>query len=276
LTALRTMVDPQHPQLSVARQCALLGLARSSYYYQPEPVRAFTLQVMNAIDRIYTDDPCFGARRVREILRREYGHAVGRERVRRLMRKMGLEAIYPRKRLSQPDKQHQVFPYLLRGLTIDRPNQVWCSDVTYVRLRGGFVYLVAVMDWFSRYVLSWRVSNTLDAAFCVAALEDALAQAVAEIFNTDQGAQFTADEFTRRVLGAGVRMSMDGRGRFVDNIFIERLWRSLKYEDIYLRDYETVQALIEGLTVWFDRYNTWRPHEALGYQTPAQVHGCAA
>jgi putative transposase len=270
------MVDPQHPQLSVARQCALLGLVRSSYYYQPVPLRPFTLQVMNAIDLIYTDDPCFGARRVRKILQREYGYAVGRERVRRLMRKMGLQAIYPRKSLSQPDQQHRVYPYLLRGLTIDRPNQVWCSDVTYVRLREGFVYLVAVMDWYSRYVLSWRVSNTLDAAFCVEALEDALAQALPEIYNTDQGAQFTGTEFTSRVLAAGVRMSMDGRGRFVDNIFIERLWRSLKYEDIYLKDYETVLALIEGLTIWFDRYNTWRPHESLGYETPVQVHGCAA
>jgi len=270
------LVEPEHPQLSVARQCELLGLPRSSYYYQPVAPDPFTLQVMNAIDQIYTDEPCLGVRRIWKILRRDYGYLVNHKRIQRLMRLMGLQAIYPRKRLSQPGKQHQIYPYLLRDLTVDRPNQVWCSDITYVRLRGGFVYLVAVMDWFSRFVLSWRISNTMDAAFCLAALEDALAQALPEIFNTDQGAQFTAAEFTGRVETAGVRMSMDGRGRFVDNIFIERLWRSLKYEDIYLKDYETIPALVDGLGAYFDKYNHWRPHQSFDYETPAQVYFQAA
>ena len=200
------------------------------------------------------------------------GLPVNRKRVHRLMQLMGLQAIYPRKRLSLPDKAHRVYPYLLREVTVDRPDLAWCSDITYLRLRGGFVYLVAVMDWYSRYVLSWRISNTLDAAFCVAALEDALAQGTPDIFNTDQGSQFTSAEFTGCVEAADIRMSMDGRGRYLDNIFIERLWRSLKYEDIYLKDYESVSALIDGVDAYFALYNWERPHQSLDYATPAQVY----
>ena len=269
------MIGPQHPQLSVVRQCELVGLPRSSFYYQAAAPDPFTLQVMHAIDRIYTDHPFFGVRRIWKTLRND-GYEVNRKRVHRLMQQMGLQAIYPRKRLSVPDNDHRVYPYLLRGLTIDRPDQVWCSDITYLRLRGGFVYLVAVMDWFSRYVLSWRISNTLDAAFCLAALEDALEQAVPDIFNTDQGSQFTSSEFTGRIEEAGIRMSMDGRGRFLDNIFIERLWRSLKYEDIYLKDYETVPALIDGVDTYFTFYNHERPHQSFDYQIPADVYLQAA
>jgi putative transposase len=270
------MIDSRHPQLSVARQCELVGLARSSFYYQPVAPDPFTLDVMHAIDRIYTDHPFYGVRRIWKSLRDDHGYEVNHKRVHRLMQQMGLQAIYPRKSLSQPNKEHRVYPYLLGGLTIDRPNQAWCSDITYVRLRGGFVYLVAVMDWFSRYVLSWRISNTLDAAFCLAALEESLAKARPEIFNTDQGAQFTSTEFTGSVEAAGIRISMDGRGRFLDNIFIERLWRSLKYEDIYLKDYETVAALIDGVDAYFAFYNDRRPHQTFDYETPAHVYFEAA
>ena len=265
------MIKPQDAQLSVARQCELVGLPRSSFYYQPVAPDAFTLEVMHAIDRIYTKRPFFGVRRIWKTLRDD-GYLVNPKRVHRLMQRMGLQALYPRQRLSLPDPAHRVFPYLLREVTVDRPDQAWCSDITYLRLRGGFVYLVAVMDWFSRYVLSWRISNTLDAAFCVAALEDALEHGTPDIFNTDQGAQFTSDDFTSRVETADIRMSMDGRGRFLDNIFIERLWRSLKYEDIYLKDYESVPALVDGVDAYFAFYNWERPHQSFDYDTPAKVY----
>ncbi len=265
------MVEAQEGQLSVARQCELLGLPRSSFYYQPQGTDPLTLEVMHAIDRIYTDRPFYGVRRIWWTLRDE-GLLVNPKRVHRLMQVMGLQAIYPRKRLSLPDQAHRIFPYLLRGVAVDRPDLAWCSDITYLRLRDGFVYLVAVMDWYSRYVLAWRISNTLDAAFCVEALEDALESGTPDIFNTDQGSQFTSADFTGRVAVADIRMSMDGRGRYLDNIFIERLWRSLKYEDIYLKDYETVSALIDGVDAYFTFYNWERPHQSLSYATPAQLY----
>ena len=276
MTVRRAMIELQHPQLSVARQCELVGLARSSFYYEPVAPDPLNLAVMHAIDRIYTDYPFFGVRRIWQTLRKDYDYQVNPKRVHRLMQQMGLQAIYPRQRLSLPDPAHRVYPYLLGGLTINRPNQAWCSDITYLRLRSGFVYLVAVMDWFSRYVLSWRISNTLDAAFCLAALEEALAKGVPEIFNTDQGSQFTGAEYTGRIEAAGIRMSMDGRRRCLDNIFIERLWRSLKYEDIYLKDYETVRALLDGVEAYFRFYNDRRPHQSFDYQTPAHVYFRAA
>lgn len=276
MTVRRAMIELLHPQLSVARQCALVGLARSSFYYEPVAPDPLNLAVMHAIDRIYTDYPFYGVRRIWKTLSTDYDYEVNPKRVHRLMQRMGLQAIYPRKRLSLPDHAHRVYPYLLGGLTINRPNQAWCADITYLRLRGGFVYLVAVMDWFSRYVLSWRISNTLDTAFCLAALEDALAKGVPEIFNTDQGCQFTSAEYTGRIEAAGIRVSMDGRRRFVDNIFIERLWRSLKYEDIYLKDYETVRALLHGVEAYFGFYNDRRPHQSFDYQTPAHVYYRAA
>ena len=265
------MIEPQDAQLSVARQCELVGLSRSSFYYQAEAPDPLTLAVMHAIDRIYTDRPFYGVRRIWWMLRAD-GLLVNHKRVHRLMQVMGLQAIYPRKRLSLSDQAHRVYPYLLRQVTVDRPDLAWCSDITYLRLRGGFVYLVAVMDWHSRFVLSWRISNTLDAAFCVAALKDALAQGTPDIFNTDQGSQFTSADFTGCVEAADIRMSMDGRGRYLDNIFIERLWRSLKYEDIYLKDYESVSALIDGVDAYLDFYNWERPHQSFDYDTPAQVY----
>lgn len=249
----------------------MLGLARSSWYYRPRGVSAYDLELMRLIDEQYTRTPFYGIRRMTASLGEE-GHNVNHKRIQRLMRLMGLEAIYPKPKLSKRDDQHKVFPYLLRGLTIDRPDQVWATDITYIRLRGGFVYLVAVMDWFSRYVLSWSLSVTMDVHFCLEALDDALRKATPEIFNSDQGSQFTSIEFTERLRKAEVRISMDGRGRAFDNIFIERLWRSVKYEEVYIKDYEHVPACIAGLRDWFLLYNTERPHQALGYRTPQQVY----
>jgi putative transposase len=231
---------------------------------------------MRLIDKQYLETPFYGSRRMAEQLKRD-GHEVNRKRVQRLMRLMGLEGVFPGRKTSVPAPGHKVYPYLLRGLTIDRPNQVWCSDITYVPLRRGFLYLVAVMDWFSRHVLAWRLSNTLEASFCVEAAAAALANARPAIFNTDQGAQFTSAAFTSLLVQHQVAISMDGRGRATDNIFIERLWRSLKYEDIYLKDYATGADVWDGLTNWFDLYTHRRPHQALGYQTPFEVyHGVKA
>jgi len=249
----------------------LLGLARSSWYYKPQEVSESELELMRLIDEQYTLTPFYGIRRMTACLNQQ-AHCVNRKRVQRLMRLMGLEAIYPKPKLSKRDDQHRVFPYLLRGLEIERPNQVWASDITYIRLRRGFVYLVAIMDWFSRYVLSWSVSVTMDVHFCLEALDNAIAKASPEIFNTDQGAQFTSREFTGKLQEAGVRISMDGRGRVFDNIFIERLWRSVKYEEVYIKDYHDVLACIAGLRAWFLLYNDRRPHQALGYKTPRQVY----
>lgn len=221
---------------------------------------------MRRIDVQYLETPFYGSRRMAACL------GVNRKRARRLMVTMGLEAIYPRPKTSRPGSGHEIYPYLLRGLAITRPNQVWAADVTYIPLRHGFMYLVAILDWFSRYVVTWRLSNTLEMHFCLAALEDALREAVPEIFNTDQGAQFTASAFVARVLASGARMSMDGRGRALDNAFTERLWRTVKYEEVYLRDYESVAALRDGLARYFTFYNHRRLHQALGYRTPAEVH----
>jgi len=267
----RALIEPSHGDLSVARQCELLGLARSSLYYRPREVSSFELGIMRAIDEQYTLTPFYGIRRMTACLHQQ-GYSVNHKRVQRLMRLMGLEAIYPKPRLSKRDDQHKVFPYLLRDLEIDRPDQVWASDITYIRLHRGFVYLVAVMDWFSRYVLSWSVSVTMDVHFCLEALGNALKRGKPGIFNTDQGAQFTSREFTGMLQGAGVRISMDGKGRAFDNIFIERLWRSVKYEEVYTKDYADVLDCIEGLRRWFLLYNDQRPHQALGYRTPSQVY----
>lgn len=268
---IRCWIEPHHSELSVAAQCELLGLARSSYYYEPVPESALNLGLMRLIDEQYLATPYYGSRRMTKHLVRT-GQLVNRKRVQRLMRTMGLEGVFPGRKTTIAAREHKVYPYLLRGLTIDRPNQVWCSDITYIPLRHGFLYLVAVMDWFSRLVLAWRLSNTLDAAFCVEAAAAALAHARPDIFNTDQGAQFTSDAFTSLLLQNHVAVSMDGRGRATDNIFIERLWRSLKYEDIYLKDYATGADLCNGLTDWFDHYTHRRPHQALQYRTPFEVY----
>lgn len=269
------MIDPEHPQLSVRRQCALIGLNRSTLYHQPVGESALNLTLMKLIDQEYTRAPFYGYRRMTARLREEHEHEVNHKRVARLMGLVGLQAVYPKPNTSVSQPHHPKFPYLLRGMAVTRPNQVWASDITYIPLRHGFMYLVAVMDWCSRYVLSWRLSNTLDGTFCQEALADALKLGQPDIVNTDQGAQFTAKGFTGMVQGAGIQVSMDGRGRAFDNIFIERLWRSVKYEDVYIKGYETAQALRVGLGDYFQLYNHARPHQSLGYKTPASVYQLA-
>jgi putative transposase len=269
---LRPLIDPDHPQLSVRRQCALLGLTRSSYYYEPASETKENLAVMRLIDEEYTRHPFYGSRRMAVWLRQQ-GQEVNRKRVQRLMRLMNLEAIYPKPKLSAADRQHKVYPYLLRDVTIARVDQVWSTDITYVPLTHGFLYLAAIIDWYSRYVISWRLSNTLDGSFCLDMLEEALSTGKPEVFNTDQGVQFTAAAWTSRLERAGVAVSMDGKGRWADNVFVERLWRTVKYEDIYLNRYEVVPELQVGLKAYFPFYNEVRPHRALGDRTPAEVYG---
>ena len=266
------MVEPDHPRLSITRQCRLLGIARSSDYRAPAGESEPNLALMRLIDAQFLETPWPGARQMARHLRRQ-GWCVGRKRIRRLMRKMGLAPIYQKPRTSLPHPEHRVYPYLLRALAIERPNQVWCADVTYIPMRRGFLYLVAIMDWASRKVLAWRLSNSLDAEFCVAALEDALARhGRPEIFNTDQGSQFTSLAFTEVLKAAGVRISMDARGRWMDNVFIERLWRSLKYECIYLHAFETGSQARVGIGRWIGYDNADRPHSALGGLTPEEAY----
>jgi putative transposase len=260
-----------HKVIPLTRQCELLGLSRSSLYYKPAPVPDFNLRLMELIDRQYTRDPSSGVPRMTAWLRRQ-GYRVNRKRIGRLMRSMGLQGVVPKKKLTRPNKEHKVYPYLLKGLDISRPNQVFCADITYIPMRKGFIYLTAVMDWHSRYVLSWKVSLTLDAAFCVEALEEALAIGVPDIFNTDQGSQFTSKDFTDVLKNHDIAISMDGRGRVFDNIFIERLWRTVKYEEVYLKDYENVLEAIRSLSDFFRRYNEERPHSSLGDRTPYEVY----
>jgi putative transposase len=269
--AKRELIEPAHTQISIARQCALVGLPRATYYYHTHGESAENLYLMRLLDEQYTDTPYYGVRRMTAWLRSQ-GYAVNHKRVARLLRTMGLETIYPKPRLSDPHPAHRVYPYLLRGVPITRVNQVWSTDITYIRLHGGFVYLVAVMDWFSRYVLSWALSITMDVGFCLEALEQALGVATPDIFNSDQGAQFTSTDFTRRLEAAGIKISMDGRGRALDNVFVERLWRTVKYEEVYLKDYATPRQAMQGLAQFFVRYNGLRQHQALGYQTPAAVY----
>lgn len=265
------LIDPSHPELSVRRQCELLGLNRSSLYYELVPETAENLRLMRRIDKQYTAYPFYGSRKMTRWLVQE-GESVNRKRVQRLMRLMGLEAIYPKPRLSLAGRGHRIFPYLLRDVRIERPDQVWSTDITYVPLPAGFMYLAAIIDWYSRYVLAWRLSNTLDGSFCLEMLDEALSEGKPEIFNTDQGTQFTAEAWTSRVASAGVAVSMDGRGRCLDNVFVERLWRSVKYEDVYVWGYETVPQLHKGLKRYFPFYNTERLHQSLDYQTPATVY----
>ncbi len=255
----------------MVRQCELTGVSRSGLYYQARDESEENLALMRLLDEQYTRTPFYGVRRMSWWLGQQ-GYGVNVKRVRRLMRRMGLEAIYPKPRLSQPGEGHRLYPYRLRGLEIERPDQVWASDITYVRLRQGFIYLVAILDWFSRYVLAWEVSVSLESAFCLAALEWALKTGRPEIFNTDQGAQFTSESFTGRLEARGIVISMDGRGRAMDNIFVERLWRSVKYEEVYLNDYEQVPEAVRNLRKYFRFYNQERPHQALGYQTPAAIY----
>ena len=266
----REMVDRQHPVLSTVRQCALMSISRSSVYYRPRGSSQKDLEALKLIDQQYLVTPFYGSRRMRVWLGRQ-GHSANRKRVRRLMRTMGLQAIYRRPRTSQPGPGHKVYPYLLGGMEIARPNQVWAADITYIPMARGFLYLVAIMDWYSRYVVAWNLSNTLDADFCVQALEKALTQRNPEVFNTDQGSQFTSEGFIGLLEQHGVRISMDGKGRYSDNIFVERLWRTVKYEEVYLKAYSNGREAKDGLEAYFHFYNTQRPHQALGYRTPAEV-----
>lgn len=255
----------------MTRQCELLGLPRSSLYYRAHGESEYNLLLMRLLDEQYTRRPFYGVARMTHWLRSQ-GHQVNPKRVRRLLRFMGLEAVYPKPRLSQSDEGHQKYPYLLKGLTITEPDQVWATDITYIRLERGFAYLMAIMDWFSRYVVEWELSLSLEADFCVSALERALSSGSPGIFNTDQGSQFTSEAFTGLLKAAEVRISMDGRGRAFDNIFVERLWRTVKYEEVYLKDYEHVLAARENLAEYFAFYNHERPHQSLGYRTPANIY----
>jgi putative transposase len=261
------MIEPAHEALSVRRQCTLLGLARGSWYYEPAGETAENLNWMRKIDKLYLKRPFFGSRRIAVEL------GLNRKHVQRLMRIMGLEAIYPRPRTTMRCPEHKIYPYLLRKLEIERPNQVWSTDITYIPLQGGYVYLTAILDWYSRYVLSWRLSNSLDGAFCIAALEEALTGRQPEIFNTDQGAQFTSTKFTSCLESRGVAISMDGRGRALDNVFVERLWRTVKYEEVYLKDYENAWHAETSLREYFEFYCYDRKHQGLDNRTPADVYG---
>jgi putative transposase len=270
------LVDHDDPTLPVVAQCRLLKVARSTLYYRSVPVSADDLAVMRRIDELHLAWPFYGSRRMAAVLRRE-GWEVNRKRAKRLMRVMAIEAIYQKPNTSKGHPDHKVYPYLLRGLTIDRPNQVWCADITYIPMAKGFVYLVAVMDWFSRRVLSWRLSITMEPDFCVEALREATElYGQPEIFNTDQGVQFTSAAFVDELAGRGVRISMDGKGRYLDNIFIERLWRSLKYEEVYIKAYGSVAEARRNLGVWLAFYNDVRPHQSLEYRTPREIFECVA
>jgi putative transposase len=267
----RALIDRDHREPSIRKQCKLLGLARSGIYRTPPPANDNDLTLMRRIDELFTAWPFLGSRRMAVMLRAE-GHAINRKRVQRLMRRMGIAALGPKPRTTKPAPGHKIFPYLLRNLVIDRPNQVWAADITYLPIGRGFLYLVAVIDWASRAVLAWRLSNTMDVSFCVSALEEALARfGKPQIFNTDHGSQFTSAAFTGTLAAADIRISMDGRGRWMDNVFIERLWRSLKYEDIYLKGYADGREARAGIGMWMAFYNGHRPHQALGNRTPMAV-----
>jgi len=262
----RLWIDPEHSRLTIEQQCELLGLPRSTYYYQPRSESAENLRLMRRLDELYLECPFFGSRRMAVTL------GVNRKRAQRLMGILGIEALYPKPNLSRRAPGHEIYPYLLRGLSIERPNHVWSTDITYIPMRGGFLYLVAVMDWFSRYVLSWELSNTMETGFCLAAMEAAFRFGQPEIWNSDQGSQFTAADFLAPLKKRGVRISMDGRGRALDNVFIERLWRSLKYELIYPGDFAGGADLYPALDGYFRFYNYRRPHQALGYRMPADLY----
>ena len=266
------MVDAEHDRLSITRQCRLMSIARSSFYYEGTGESPLNLRLMRVIDEQFLETPFYGSRQMTRWLRRQ-GDPVSRKRVRRLMRLLGVHALFQRPRTSQPHPAHRIYPYLLRDVPITRPNHVWCTDVTYIPLQRGFLYLVAVMDWASRTVLSWRLSNTLDTSFCVEALREALERyGPPEIFNSDQGSQFTSVDFTDVLKEAGIRISMDGKGRWMDNVFIERLWRSLKYECVYLAEFATGSQARTGISWWMDFYNERRPHSALDDRTPQEAY----
>jgi putative transposase len=264
-------VDRNHAELSIRRQCELLGVNRSSLFYKPMGESEENLRLMRLLDEQYTRTPFYGSRKMTEWLGTQ-GYKVNRKRISRLMEVMGIEAVYPKPKLSQPGEGHKIYPYLLRGVTVDRPDQVWSTDITYIRMGQGFVYLVAVMDWYSRYVLSWSLSLTMEIDFCIEALRSALRRGRPEIFNSDQGSQFTSEKFTDELAVKDIAISMDGRGRCMDNIFIERLWRSLKYEEVYLKDYESVKEARTGIDRYLRFYNQERLHQSLDYRTPVAIY----
>ena len=274
LAEKQALIEPNHSSLSITKQCELIGLPRSSYYRDTQigEESEKNLTLMRLIDEEFMRHPFLGSRKMRNYLRRE-GYRINRKRVQRLMRKMGLASLAPKPNTSLGNKKHKVYPYLLRNKVINQPNQVWCSDITYIRLKGGFVYLVAIMDWHSRKVLSWELSNTMDSSFCISALERAIRlYGRPEIFNSDQGSQFTSESFTGVLKKNGIKISMDGKGRWMDNVFIERLWRSVKYENVYLNDYASVSDLRQGLKRYFQYYNIERTHQSLSCLTPAEVY----
>jgi putative transposase len=267
----RGLIEPGHASLSVRRQCELVGLSRSSWYYEVATESTENLRLMRRIDEEYLRHPFKGSRQMSAWLQ-DQGEPSNRKRVRRLMRLMGLEAIYPKPRTTLRNESHRVYPYLLRNVEILRPNHVWSTDITYVPLRGGYLYLVAILDWYSRFVLSWRLSNTLDVGFCLEALEESLSQSQPEIFNTDQGVQFTSEAFTSRLLGRAIGISMDGKGRALDNVFVERLWRTVKYEEVYIKAYETAREAEASLAAYLRYYNEERFHSSLDNRTPSEVY----
>lgn len=266
------LILPEHPNLSIVRQTQLLDISRSGFYYQPVPVSADDIRIMGLMDKIFTDCPFYGSRRILHDLREDYCENINRKRVIRLMREMGLQAIYPKKITTIPDQQHLKYPYLLKNLPIVRPNQVWGTDITYIRLLGGFCYLVALLDWFSRYVIAWTLAETLDIGFCIENLQRALELNIPEIHNSDQGSHFTSPQYTGILTGKEIQISMDGRGRCMDNIFTERLWRTVKYENVFIRDYRNPREARAGLAEYFEFYNNRRKHQSLDYRTPAQLY----
>ena len=266
------MIEPNHPQLSIGRQCALLGLSKSSYYYQPAVENAWNLALMERMDKIHLQHPYYGYPRMCYQLRKDTGKAINHKRVYRLMRKMRIRAVLPRPKTTGFAKDHRIYPYLLRDLVIKQPNHVWSTDITYLPMRRGFMYLTAVIDWYSRYVLSWELSNNMERWFCIAALRAALESGKPEIFNTDQGSQFTSNDFTSILQQQQIKISMDGKGRALDNVFVERLWWSVKYEKVYLNVYESGQELYTALKTYFDFYNNERPHSSLAMATPADIY----
>ena len=268
----RAMIEFGCESISVARQCELLCISRSGLYYRPKPQCEESMAINKLVDSIYTAYPYYGSRRIAIVAGEQLQRPINRKRIQRSMREMGIAGIAPGPNTSKANPGHKIYPYLLRDVSLSMPDHVWSTDITYVRLSKGFAYLVAVIDWYSRYVLSWRLSNSLDASFCIEALEDALAKGKPQIFNTDQGSQFTSNEYTAMLKGQGILISMDGRGRALDNIFVERLWRTVKYEDIYLKGYTTMGEAESGLSEYFDHYNHDRTHQSLGYILPCEVH----
>ena len=265
------MVKVYNSDISIGRQCELLDIAKSSYYYKPAVESALNLQLMKLLDEQYMKTPFYGIRKMTAFLNRQ-GYQINHKRVRRLMKLMGIEAIYPKKHLSSANNEYKKYPYLLKDLIIDRSNKVWAMDITYIRVLKGFIYLTVVMDWYSRFIISWKLSNTLDVYFCIEALEEALTKGSPIIFNTDQGSQFTSPKFINILERSDIKISMDGRGRVFDNIFIERLWRTVKYEEVYIHNYETVKDAYQGLNKYFTFYNTERIHEGLNYATPEEIY----